>query len=82
MFPQCLKNVRVADKKLAVNNEAVQAAVKAVGEELGDSGRILLRESGTEPVVRVMVEADSMDTCEKMVDRVIAVMKDAGVTLA
>ncbi len=81
MFPQCLKNVRVADKKLAVNNEAVQAAVKAVGEELGDSGRILLRESGTEPVVRVMVEADSMETCEKMVDRVIAVMKDAGVTL-
>ncbi len=80
MFPQCLKNVRVNDKTAAVENEDVQAAVKAVAETLGDTGRILLRESGTEPVVRVMVEADTIERCEAMVDRVIDVMKLAGVT--
>ncbi|MBR6849387.1 MAG: phosphoglucosamine mutase, partial [Lachnospiraceae bacterium] len=80
MFPQCLKNVRVNDKTAAVENEDVQAAVKAVAENLGDTGRILLRESGTEPVVRVMVEADTIERCEAMVDRVIDVMKLAGVT--
>ena len=80
MFPQCLKNVRVNDKTAAVENADVQAAVKAVSETLGDTGRILLRESGTEPVVRVMVEADTAERCEAMVDRVIDVMKLAGVT--
>ena len=78
MYPQCLKNVRVADKKTAVENEAVQAAVKAVEEKLGDSGRILLRESGTEPLIRVMVEAQSHEECEARVDEVIDVMKKEG----
>lgn len=57
IYPQVLENVRVTDKKAAQDDEAVQAAVKAVAEALGDTGRILVRESGTEPVVRVMVEA-------------------------
>ena len=52
---QVLENVRVTDKKAAQDDEAVQAAVKAVAEALGDTGRILVRESGTEPLVRVMV---------------------------
>ncbi|MBQ9420464.1 MAG: phosphoglucosamine mutase [Lachnospiraceae bacterium] len=80
MYPQCLKNVRVADKKLAVEHPATMAAVEKVANELGDSGRILLRESGTEPVVRVMVEADTMERCEQLVDSVIEEMKKAGVT--
>ena len=57
IYPQVLENVRVTDKKAAQNDPAVQAAVRAVAEALGDTGRILVRESGTEPVVRVMVEA-------------------------
>ena len=61
IYPQVLENVRVTDKKAAQNDEAVQAAVKKVSEELGDTGRILVRESGTEPVVRVMVEAPDHD---------------------
>ena len=57
IYPQVLENVRVTDKKAAQDDAAVQAAVKAVAEALGDTGRILVRESGTEPLVRVMVEA-------------------------
>ena len=60
IYPQVLENVRVTDKKAAQNDPAVQAAVKAVAEALGDTGRILVRESGTEPLVRVMVEAPDM----------------------
>lgn len=52
--------------------------MKAVAEKLGDSGRILVRESGTEPVIRVMVEAESEETCQKYVDEVIAVIKAKG----
>ena len=75
IYPQVLKNVRVKDKKAAQEDADVQAEVAKVTEALGDDGRILLRQSGTEPVVRVMVEAPDHDTCEKYVDQVIAVMK-------
>ena len=78
IYPQVLKNVRVKDKKAAQDDEAVQAEVSKVTEALGTDGRILLRQSGTEPVVRVMVEASDMDTCEKYVDQVINVMKAQG----
>ena len=80
-FPQVLKNVRVTDKTEAQNDEAVKAAVAAVAEKLGDNGRILVRESGTEPVVRVMVEADTTETCEKYVDEVIDVINQRGFTV-
>ena len=73
--PQVLENVRVTDKKAVQDDEAVQAAVKAVAEALGDTGRILVRESGTEPVVRVMVEAPDHDTCQKYVSQVVDVIK-------
>ena len=78
IFPQVLKNVKVKDKKAAQDDPAVQAEVAKVTESLGDDGRILLRQSGTEPVVRVMVEASSLETCEKYVDQVIEVMKAQG----
>jgi len=78
IFPQVLKNVKVKDKKAAQDDVAVQAEVAKVTESLGDDGRILLRQSGTEPVVRVMVEAPSLEICEKYVDQVIQVMKTQG----
>ena len=78
IFPQVLKNVKVKDKKAAQDDAAVQAEVAKVTESLGDDGRILLRQSGTEPVIRVMVEAPSLEICEKYVDQVIQVMKTQG----
>ncbi len=77
-YPQVLKNVRVKSKPDAQNDPDVQAAVQAVADALGDTGRILVRESGTEPVIRVMVEAESDETCEKYVDQVIEVIKAKG----
>ena len=78
IFPQVLKNVRVHDKTAAQDDEAVKAEVEKVAQSLGDSGRILLRQSGTEPVVRVMVEAADLKTCEQYVEQVIDVMKSKG----
>lgn len=78
MYPQVLKNVRVADKAAVRENPTVTAKIKEVAEELGNSGRILLRESGTEPVIRVMVEADTLVVCEKHVDAVIALIRELG----
>ncbi|RHR29815.1 phosphoglucosamine mutase [Clostridium sp. AF19-22AC] len=75
IYPQLLKNVRVTDKKTARENPAVQKAVEDVTAALGTDGRILVRESGTEPVIRVMVEASTDEICEKYVDQVIDVMK-------
>lgn len=78
MYPQVLKNVKVKSKPDAKNDPDVQKEVAAVAEALGSDGRILLRESGTEPVIRVMVEADSDETCEKYVDQVIDVIRAKG----
>ena len=78
VYPQLLKNVRVADKPAARADEDVQAAVEKVSKELGDEGRILLRESGTEPVIRVMVEAKTDELCEKYVDEVVNVLYSKG----
>ncbi len=77
-YPQVLKNVRVKSKPDAQNDPDVQAAVAKVSAELGDTGRILVRESGTEPVIRVMVEAESNEVCEKYVDGVIKVIEAKG----
>ena len=78
MYPQVLKNVRVQSEPDAKNDPDVQAEVKKVEEALGSNGRILLRESGTEPVIRVMVEADTDEECEKYVDQVIDVIRSKG----
>ena len=77
-YPQVLKNIRVADKKTAREDPDVQAAVAEVTRQLGDTGRILVRESGTEPVIRVMVEAESKEICEKYVDQVVDTIKRKG----
>ena len=74
IYPQVLKNVRVKSKPDAQNDPAVQAAVKAVADRLGDTGRILVRESGTEPVIRVMVEASTKAQCQACVDEVVDVI--------
>lgn len=80
IYPQVLKNVRVKSKPEAQNDPDVQEAVAKVVEMLGDTGRILVRESGTEPVIRVMVEAETESLCEKYVDQVIDVIKSKGHT--
>ena len=78
IYPQVLKNIRVTDKTQAQDDADVKDAVEAVANALGADGRILVRESGTEPVVRVMVEAGSTEECEKYVDQVIEVIKSKG----
>ena len=81
IYPQLLKNVRVTDKKEARENQAVVEAVKRVEEALGEDGRILVRESGTEPLIRVMVEAATDELCAKYVDEVIEVIQKQGLVV-
>lgn len=78
VYPQVLKNVRVTDKATVNADPDVRAAVEKVANALGSDGRILVRESGTEPVIRVMVEAGDMETCEKYVDEVVDVIVKKG----
>ena len=78
IYPQVLENVRVADKKAAQDDPDVQAAVARVSEALGETGRVLVRESGTEPVVRIMVEAESEEVCRKYVDEIVGVIREKG----
>ena len=78
VFPQVLKNVRVKSKPDAQNDPDVKAEVEAVAKELGSDGRILVRESGTEQLIRVMVEAKTDEQCEQMVDRVVNVIRKKG----
>ena len=78
MYPQVLKNVKVDDKDATMADPEVQAQVDKCTEELGDGGRVLLRKSGTEPVLRVMSEAGTYEECEKQVDAIIAAMERSG----
>lgn len=78
MYPQTLKNVVVTDKDETMNCEAVIAAVKKAEESLGDEGRVLLRKSGTEPLLRVMVEATEQKLCDEKADEIIEAMRQAG----
>lgn len=78
IYPQLLVNVKVFDKPTAKNDEDVQKAVEKITKELGDDGRILVRESGTEQVLRVMVEAQTEEKCRKYVYEVIDILKDKG----
>ncbi len=81
MYPQVLKNVRVTDKDGTLNHPDVIKAVKAAEEKLGKEGRILLRKSGTEPVLRVMAESLTQELCEKCVQSIIQAMKDNNLVL-
>ena len=78
VYPQVLKNVKVTDKAVAQADPDVQAAVAEIAAKLGDSGRILVRESGTEPLIRVMVEAESQAICDEYVEYVIAAIRRKG----
>ena len=78
VYPQLLRNVRVADKKTARENPKVVEAVEAVAKALGEDGRILVRESGTEPLIRVMVEAGTDEICRENVEQVVRVMEAEG----
>ena len=78
IYPQVLKNASVTDKDVVMNDSDIQAAVNSVTEKLSGNGRILLRKSGTEPVLRVMVEADDLQTCEENVDFVLDAMAKKG----
>ena len=75
IYPQLLENLRVTDKDIVLNHPDVLAAEKDVEEALGDNGRILVRASGTEPLLRVMVEAETQELCKKYVKKVIDAMK-------
>ena len=78
MYPQVLKNVKVDDKDGTLADETVKAAVEKCTAALSDGGRVLLRKSGTEPVLRVMAEAGTTELCEQMVDAIIAAMDTSG----
>ena len=78
MYPQVLKNVIVTDKEKTLASDAVKAAVEKATKELGEDGRVLLRASGTEPVLRVMSEANTFAICEHHVDAIIEAMNQAG----
>ena len=76
IFPQVLKNIDVTDKNGVMDNPAVQKEIEAVQEELADEGRVLVRPSGTEPLIRVMVEAKTEEECHKYTDRIVQKIKD------
>ena len=78
VYPQVLINVRVKDKREAQDDADVRSAVQGVADELGSTGRILVRESGTEPLVRVMVEAESKERCQALAQRVVDVIREKG----
>ena len=78
IYPQVLKNIRVVDKSTVQNDPEVQAKVQEIADRLSDTGRILVRESGTEPLIRVMVEAESEKECHDYVDEVIDLIKAKG----
>ncbi|WP_106495410.1 phosphoglucosamine mutase [Lentibacillus sp. Marseille-P4043] len=76
IYPQVLKNVKVTDKKNALTNPKIQEAINNVEQEMAGEGRVLVRPSGTEPLVRVMVEASTKEDCERYVDQVVKVIDD------
>ena len=81
IYPQRLRNVAVRDKAAAETNAAVLAAVKREEEALAGDGRVLLRASGTEPLIRVMVEASTHELCDETVERLVGVLAAEGLTL-
>lgn len=78
VYPQILKNIRVTDKAKAQNDPEVKNAIETAEKEIGDRGRILVRESGTEPVIRVMAEAPTQEECENYVNQIIAAIQSSG----
>ena len=78
LYPQLTKNIKVTDKEAAFKDEAVIKAVETIDKKINGAGRVLLRQSGTEPVIRGMVESESEKTCEEYCDYIIDVIKERG----
>ncbi len=81
LYPQALANVHVADKTLVMEDEDILSAISSITNKLEGNGRILVRESGTEPLIRVMVEAESEDTCKRYVEEIVELLKKKGYTV-
>lgn len=81
IYPQVLINVRVKDKNTVLDNEKVDKAIKEIEAKLGDSGRILVRKSGTEPLIRVMVEAETEEVAQKSCQHIVDVIKENGLAI-
>ena len=77
-YPQVLRSIRVGDKEAVMDDQDVKDSIDSVARELGDTGRILVRSSGTEPMVRVMVESPKASLCEELVERVLSVIRSKG----
>lgn len=78
IYPQNLTNIKVYDKNKVLNNEDIKNKVKEIEKELENRGRILVRASGTEPLIRVMVEAEDENTCKENVKKVIDLIREKG----
>ena len=78
LLPQKIKNVRVTNKAAVIDDEVVQAKFKEVNDEIGDNGRALLRQSGTEPVVRIMLECPTIKECDEYIEKIYSVIKKRG----
>jgi phosphoglucosamine mutase len=76
IYPQVLKNVRVQDKKKALENSELKALINELETSLKGDGRILVRPSGTEPLVRVMVEASTLELCQELVDTMVTKIEE------
>ena len=81
MYPQTLKNAVVKDKNTVLDNALVKDAIAKAREEMGEYGRVVIRPSGTEPLLRVMVEATDQETCDEKVDAIIEAIKEAGLLI-
>lgn len=81
IYPQVLINVRVKDKNTVLDNEAVKKSIDEVEKTLSDSGRVLVRKSGTEPLIRVMVEAQNQELAEKSANKIVTTIKSNGLSL-
>lgn len=80
VYPQVLENVRVKDKSAILKDIDVKSLIEKVSDELGNAGRVLVRESGTEPLIRVMVEAEKLDICHKYVDLIVTTIKEKNIS--
>lgn len=78
IYPQVLKNVRVNDKKAVLNDESIKNIIEKESESLKDTGRILVRESGTEPLIRVMAEAETEEVADKKVNNIVQAIEESG----
>lgn len=78
IYPQLLENVKVKDKKVVLDDEELKKVIESVNEDLNGDGRILVRPSGTEPLIRVMVEAKTDALCKEYVDRVVNYIQERG----